>query len=133
MGRDRRAGRGRTALASVRPLLRRVVDITTINIMSKRSGRRPVSVPLSLRFPPELRSRVKKYAASHGLEEATAIRALCTERLRELELTDDLALAERWQRARATESWDQLERGELKLASAAEVRRILVEARDVKR
>ncbi len=114
-------------------LLRGVVDITTIGTMSKRSTRRPSSVPLSLRFPPELRVRVKKYAASHGLEEATAIRALCTERLRELELTDDLILAERWQMARATESWDKLERGELKLVSSTDLRRILVEARDVER
>jgi hypothetical protein len=76
---------------------------------------------------------VKKYAALHGLEEATAIRALCTERLRELELTEDLAVAERWQMARATESWDKLERGELKVVSSAEVRRILVKARGEER
>ena len=101
--------------------------------MGKRSTRRPASVPLSLRFPPELRSRVKRYAASRGLEEATAIRALCAERLRELELTDDLGLAERWQLARATESWDKLERGELELISSADVRRIFLEARDAER
>ena len=102
-------------------------------LMSKHAANRPSSVPISLRFSPALRKRVKKYAAARGLEEATAIRALCTERLREFELTDDLALAEVWQMARATESWDKLERGELKLVSSADVRRVLAEARDVKR
>lgn len=101
--------------------------------MRKPAAHRPSSLPISLRFPPALRKRVKKYAAAHGLEEATAIRALCTERLRELELTDDLVLAEVWQMARATESWDRLEHGELKLVSSADVRRILAEARDVER
>ena len=101
--------------------------------MAKGSVRRPASVPLSLRFPLQLRTRVKKYAASRGLEEATAIRALCAERLRELELTEDLAVAERWQLARANESWDELERGELKLFSSADVRRILLTARDMER
>lgn len=98
--------------------------------MTKRLARRPSSVPLSLRFPAELRNRVKKYAVSRGLEEATAIRALCAERLRELELTEDLAVAERWQMERALESWEKLERGHLKLYSSTEMRRELLAARE---
>jgi hypothetical protein len=36
-----------------------------------------------------------------------------------------LAAAERWQMARAIESWNKLEREELKLVSPAEIRRLL--------
>src|SRR4051812_28668245 len=99
--------------------------------MAKRTARRSSSVPVSLRLPAELRARVKKYAASRGLEEATAIRALCAERLRELELTEDIVAAERWQMERALESWDKLERGKVKLHSSVDVRRILLAARDI--
>ncbi|MBL8957032.1 MAG: hypothetical protein JNK82_40035 [Myxococcaceae bacterium] len=73
---------------------------------------------MSLRFPKELRARVSRYAKARGLEEATAVRVLCMERLQELELTDALALAERWQTTEALKSWEQLERGELRSVPA---------------
>ena len=84
---------------------------------------------MSLRFPPQLRARVKRYARSRGLEEATAIRALCAERLRELDLTEDLHLAEQWQLQQARESWDRLLRGELETVEPTEVRRLFAQAR----
>lgn len=84
---------------------------------------------MSLRFPAELRARVKRYAATRGLEEATAVRALCAERLREVELGDDLMAAERWQLSSALESWDRLERGELEIVPRGDIRRMFSAAR----
>ena len=95
----------------------------------KRAGRR-ASVPLSLRFPPDLRARVKRYAHSRGLEEATAIRVLCAERLRELELTEDLVAADRWQFEQAMKSWERLDDGRLDRVSPDEIRGIFNSARE---
>lgn len=83
---------------------------------------------MSLRLPADLRARVRVYAQAHGLEEATAIRSLCADRLRELELTEDLLAAERWQLEQASATWKKLERGELELLSPAQARRALAEA-----
>jgi hypothetical protein len=96
----------------------------------KRSpGRRKTGVPMSLRLPAALRQRVRRFAKARGLEEATAVRTLCAERLNELDLTEDLMVAERWQLDRALESWDKLERGELELVEPDEIRRVFAEAR----
>lgn len=87
---------------------------------------------MSLRFPADLRARVKRYARSRGLEEATAVRALCAERLRELDLTEDLRVAEQWQLGQAVESWDRMLRGELETVEPTEVRRLFAAARATK-
>ena len=84
---------------------------------------------MSLRFPAELRARVKRYAYSRGLEEATAVRALCAERLNELDLTQDLQVAHQWQLDQAVKSWDRLEDGELELSTPNDVRRVFDDAR----
>lgn len=97
--------------------------------LARRPGRRGGNVPMSLRLPPQLRARVKRYATRKGLEEATAIRVLCAERLEELELTDELRLAEQWQRQEALVAWDQLLRGELEIAPANALKQVFAEAR----
>ena len=84
---------------------------------------------MSLRLPLALRERVRRFAAARGLEEATAVRTLCAERLQELELSQDLLIAERWQFARALETWEQWERGALKPTDPGVVRDIFAGAR----
>lgn len=84
---------------------------------------------MSLRFPAELRSRVKRFAATRGLEEATAVRTLCAERLAELDRLEDVRAAEQWQLAQARESFERLERGELKTVAPADLHRLLDAAR----
>lgn len=84
---------------------------------------------MSLRFPADLRARVKRYAASRGLEEATAVRALCADRLEEVELGEEVLAAERWQLSMALQSWDQLEVGKLDTVLPSEVRGLFADAR----
>jgi hypothetical protein len=87
---------------------------------------------MSLRFPPDLRKRVQKYATSRGLEEATAVRTLCADRLRELDLVDDIRAAEAWQLEQATENLDQLRRRELTLHEPEVAHRLLAAASENK-
>ena len=84
---------------------------------------------MSLRFPTDLRARVKRYARTRGLEEATAVRTLCADRLRDLELREELQLAEHWQLEDALATWDRLDRGELKTHDVSEVRKVFAEGR----
>jgi predicted DNA-binding protein len=91
---------------------------------ARPAQRRPKSMPLSVRFPQDLRARVRRFARSRGLEEATAIRMLCAEHLNELELSDDLTRAEQWQLTQVYETWDRIERGEEAFVPAAEIRAI---------
>ncbi len=97
-----------------------VVTITTFAIMARaragKPGRKGGNVPMSLRFPPALRDRVRRFAAQKGLEEATAVRMLCTERLDELAMHEELKLAEKWQLEQALHSWQLLQKGALALA-----------------
>lgn len=74
-----------------------------------------VTGPMSIRFPADLRRRVRRFARRRGLEEATAIRMMVAERLNEMELDEDLTKAEEWQRAQVYETLDRLERGEVEL------------------
>ena len=94
-----------------------------------RKGRKTTGEPMSLRFPSELRKRVKRYAQSRGLEEATAVRTLCADRLNELEVREDLESAERWQLEQALADMDRLERGELRTVGLDEVRTAFTVAR----
>lgn len=88
---------------------------------------------MSLRFPVDLRARVKRYAASRGLEEATAVRALCAERLQEVEFGEEVLAAERWQMSMALESWDQLEMGKLDTVPPSDIRGLFADARKAAR
>jgi hypothetical protein len=84
---------------------------------------------MSLRFPPALRARVQRFAVERGLEEATAVRTLCAERLQEIDLTSDLLLAERWQLQQARQAWDEWERGELETVELDALKTVFAEAR----
>ena len=89
---------------------------------------RQAAAPFSLRVPPPLRQRIRRYAKARQLEEATAARVLMAERLNEVEAADELARADAWQLAQAQEAWRKLRRGELELASADGLARIFREA-----
>lgn len=71
-----------------------------------------VSAPMSLRLSSDLRRRIRRFARARGLEDATAIRMVVTEHLNEIELDEDLAKAEEWQRAQVYETLERLRRGE---------------------
>ncbi len=89
---------------------------------------RQAAAPFSLRVPPPLRQRIRRYAKARQLEEATAARVLMAERLNEVEAADELARADAWQLAQAQEAWRKLRRGELELAPVDGLARIFREA-----
>lgn len=95
---------------------------------SRPNAGRQAAPPFSLRVPPPLRQRIRRYAQSRQLEEATAARVLMAERLNEVEAADELARADAWQLAQAQEAWGTLLRGELELAPADGLARIFREA-----
>jgi predicted DNA-binding protein len=84
---------------------------------------------MSLRFPTELRERVKRFAKRKGLEEATAVRLLCTERLEEIALEDEERLAEDWQDKEAIRAWERLLSGKTKIAPDDALEKVFAEAR----
>lgn len=95
---------------------------------SRQKEGRQAAVPFSLRVPPPLRQRIRRYAKARQLEEATAARVLMAERLNEVDAADELARADEWQLAQAQEAWRRLRRGELELAPADGLERIFREA-----
>lgn len=66
-----------------------------------RSGvlrhRAPLTAPLNIRLPADLRDRIRKFAASRQLSEAAAIRSMLQDRLAELPVLEDVERARRWQ------------------------------------
>lgn len=94
----------------------------------RRTASSKGSVPMSLRLPSDLRGRIRRFARSRGLEDATAIRMMVAEHLNEIELDEDLTKAEAWQRAQAYETWERLRRGEERLVPMEQVYRRLDEA-----
>ncbi len=67
----------------------------------RHSGSRRTGDPMSLRWPPALLARIKRYAAAGGLSLPDAVRELTRERLDEIEGQRVLTQAEEWQRAQA--------------------------------
>lgn len=98
-------------------------------VQRPKAGRQ-AATPFSLRVPPPLRQRIRKYARARQLEEATAARVLMAERLNEVDAADELARADAWQLAQAQEAWRALLRGGLKLAPARGMARIFREAEE---
>jgi predicted DNA-binding protein len=84
---------------------------------------------MSLRFPEDLRERVKRFAKRKGLEEATAVRVLCAERLEELEREDDQRVTEDWQDKEAIHRWERLLRGEVRIAPDDALAKVFADAR----
>lgn len=84
---------------------------------------------MSLRVPAALRERLDRYADAMDLEEATAARLLIAERLNELELGREMALAEEWQLAQIQRPWRDLRRGRLEIAAPSALKDIFRTAR----
>lgn len=59
--------------------------------------RAPLTAPLNIRLPADLRDRLRKFAASRQLTEAAAIRSMLQDRLEELPILEDVERARRWQ------------------------------------
>lgn len=97
---------------------------------TKRKADRPAATPFSLRVPPPLRERIRRYAKDRQLEEATAARVLMAERLNEVDAAEELARADAWQLAEAQEAWRALRDGRLELAPAGGLARIFREAEE---
>lgn len=91
-------------------------------------SRRPSTVPISLRFGPELRQRVRRFAAERQLEEATAVRLLVTERLNEVDEAKELAEAEAWQREQALATWERFLARRGRVVPRERIARIFAEA-----
>lgn len=92
-------------------------------------GSRTAGLPLSLRLPAGLRQRVRRFAAVRALQEATAIRMLCAERLEEIELEDEVRAAEGWQLRQAITTWDDFRSGKGRVVRRAAIDRVFAEAR----
>ncbi len=88
---------------------------------------------MSLRFSPELRARVRRFAKTKGLEEATAVRLLCTERLSELDVEAERRHLEKWQDEEAVRIWEKLVDGETRIAHDDALEKVFAEARTHRR
>lgn len=95
---------------------------------TRRKGGRAAAAPFSLRVPPPLRERIRRYAKARQLEEATAARVLMAERLNEVDAAQELTRADAWQLAQAQEAWRELRSGRLELAPPDGLARIFREA-----
>ena len=84
---------------------------------------------MSLRFPPALRARVKRFAKKRGLEEATAVRLLCAERLEELDLAAEARQSADWQDEQAIRVWEKALREETKVAPDDALDKVFATAR----
>lgn len=103
-------------------------DRTRSRTPSRRKEGRAAAAPFSLRVPPPLRERIRRYAKDRQLEEATAARVLMAERLNEVDAAQELARADAWQLAQAQEAWRELREGRLSLAPPDGLARIFREA-----
>ena len=103
-------------------------DRTRSGTAPRRKEGRAAAVPFSLRVPPPLRERIRRYAKDRQLEEATAARVLMAERLNEVDAAQELARADVWQLAQAQEAWRELRDGRLELAPPEGLARIFREA-----
>lgn len=92
-------------------------------------GTRTAGLPLSLRLPAGLRQRVRRFAAARSLQEATAIRTLCAERLDEIEVEGELRAAEAWQLRQAMATWEDFRAGKGRVVPRAAIDRVFAEAR----
>jgi hypothetical protein len=79
--------------------------------------------PISIRFPPALRRRTERFAAKSHLGVATAIRTIVGEYLDELDANEDLTRAEKWQRAQAWSTAQDLTRKNIPETTLEELRR----------
>lgn len=85
-------------------------------------------MPISLRFSPALRERVRRFAAKRQLQEATAIRLLVSERLNEIDDAKQLAEAEAWQREQALATWERFLAGRGRVVPRERIARIFAKA-----
>ena len=87
----------------------------------------PVS-PLSFRMPPDLRTRLRRFAKERHLAEAEALRLVVSERLDEIDSERELAAAERWQFKQAYATWRRYQRGGGRTVPWESIQQIFVDA-----
>jgi len=87
------------------------------------ASRSSAELPISIRFPPELRRRTERFAARSHLGLATAIRTIVGEYLDELDASGDLTRAEEWQRAQSWATAQDLTRKKVPEATLEDLRR----------
>ncbi len=90
--------------------------------MTSRKRVSPPGVPISVRFPADLRSRTERYARAHRVPVASAIRMIVGEHLDEMDRDEGLARAELWQRAEAWATAGSIVDGTAKEATWDELR-----------
>lgn len=84
--------------------------------------------PLNIRLPAELRRKLEGYARSRHLPLSSAIRAMLSERLDEIEREEQLTRAERWQRDQAWATAQTILDGTAREVSWEEIRAAHAEA-----
>jgi predicted DNA-binding protein len=87
------------------------------------ASRSSAELPISIRFPPELRRRTERFAARSHLGLATAIRTIVGEYLDEIDASEDLTRAEEWQRAQSWATAQDLTRKKVPETTLEELRR----------
>src|SRR5690349_12908098 len=88
-----------------------------------RASRSSAELPISVRFPSELRRRTERFAAKSHLGLATAIRTIVGEYLDEIDATEELTRAEEWQRAQSWTTAQDLLRRRIPETTLDELRR----------
>lgn len=77
--------------------------------------------PVSVVFPSPLRVTVAAEAKRRGLKLSTVIRALVSERIREIEEAEELTHADQWQRMQAWATWEKIQSGDRHEVSDAQI------------
>ena len=95
---------------------------------TKRPKGESANAPVSLRLPPDLLRRARRYAESRHLQLASALRTIVSDHLDELEEDEHLTRAERWQRDQAWATAQSIIAGTAREASWDELRRVHEEA-----
>jgi hypothetical protein len=90
---------------------------------ARRSG--PVSVVL----PAALQQRIDTQGKRRGLKLSTALRALVTERLEQLEDEERQTASEVWQRQQAWSTWEKVKKGPPEEATSAALAGVFSAAR----
>ncbi len=76
-----------------------------------------------------IRKRIATEAKRRGLKLSSTLRALATERLKELDDSEELGRAEQWQRRQAWAEWEKIRAGDDREASLTDLGRAFDETR----
>ncbi|HZA13506.1 MAG TPA: hypothetical protein VE618_03380 [Myxococcaceae bacterium] len=85
---------------------------------------------MSVLLPADLRARLERQARKRALKLSTTIKVLIDERLREIDMDEDLARAEEWQRAQVWATWERIQSGSVADSSWEEIEGMIDAAKE---